>query len=134
MSEQLEPSVDFNYDEVDRGNPLAAVISEADENAFRIAAIESRDFYMKIFMAIQDYRGDKAFAFDCACFALGWLDLARAKTQDDIAKRHKCERANVNRLIVKIQSRVKIPPTVGQRAEDVRNKFSQIRKGQLKKI
>ena len=127
-----EPAVNFDYDEIDRGNPLAAIIHEPDSEAFRVAAVESKDFFRRLWMVVQDYRGDKALANDCAMFAVGWFDLARAHSQEEIAVRHQCERANVNRLVIKIQKLLGIPPMIGQRCDSARRKFSAIRKQQLK--
>ena len=125
-------SVDFDYDAADRGNPLAAVVHEDDFSAYRDAARKSMDFYRRVFMVIQDFRGDKAFANDCAMLALGWFDLARARTQQELANRHMCERANVNRLVNKFQALLDITPLIGQRTETSRAKFSEARKKQLK--
>lgn len=124
-------SVDFDYDAIDRGNPLAAVLHE-DDGAYREAARQSMDFYRRVFMVIQDFRGDKSFANDCAMLALGWFDLARARTQQELAVRYKCERANVNRLVNKFQALLSITPCIGQRTETSRAKFSEARKKQLK--
>ena len=126
MSENIEPSTEFPYHELDG----AASNDEAAE-IFRQAARTSLDFYRRVFMSIQDYRGDKAFALDCAMLALGWHDLARAYTQMEIANRHGDTRANANRLVLKIQKAVGVPPLPGQRSEKSRQKFSEERKQQL---
>lgn len=119
-------TVDFPFHELDDEQAIEAAA------IFRQAAAASMDFYRRLFMSIQDYRGDKAFAIDCAMLALGWHDLARAFTQQEIARRHKCDKANVNRLVNKIQTLVGVPPLNGQRSNQAREKFSSIRKQQLK--
>lgn len=119
-------TVDFDYAAIDGEESVDAA------EAYRQAAREALDFYRRVFMCLQDYRGDKAFANDCAMLALGWNDLARAKTQEELSRRHKCERANVARMVNKIQALVGIPPMAGQRCMAARAKFSQARKQQLK--
>lgn len=126
MAEELA-KVDFPYESIDK----EPTVEEAAE-IFREAARTAMDFYRTVFMRIVDFKGDKNFALDCAMLALGWYDLARAYTQEDIAKRYKCERANVNRLVNKIQKNVGIPPMDGQRGQSAREKFSTARKKQLK--
>lgn len=125
-------SVDFPYDEIDRGNPLAAIIGEDDVDAYREASRRQMDFLRRVIMAVQDYRGDKVFALDCACLALGFHALARAKTQEELASRHNCTKANVNRTVNAIQFAVGIEPLPGQRSAESRRKFSEVRKQQLK--
>jgi hypothetical protein len=124
---EIEPSTDFPYNEIDGAPPQ----DEAAE-AFRQAARAAMDFYRRVFMSIQDYRGDKAMAMDCAMLALGWCDLAKAHTQEEVARRHKCERATINRLVIKMQNMVGVPPLPGQRGAASRQKFSNVRKQQLK--
>ena len=128
-------SVNFNYDEIDRGNPLAAIINEDEVGeAYREASRRQLDFLRRVIMAIQDYRGDKAFAIDCACLALGFHALARAKTQEELAQRHACTKANVNRAVNSIQFAIGIEPLPGQRCKEARGKFSEVRKQQLKPL
>lgn len=109
-------------------NAGSSIIDDAFSSAYLVAF----NFYKGIFQRIKRYRGDKAFAFDCAMLALGWEDLAKAKTQEDIAKRYNCGRANVAREVKSIQCAENIPPMAGQRNEAARAKFSQARKLQLK--
>ncbi len=120
-------SVDFPYDEID-----GEIKEDVDE--YREAAKKQMDFLKRVFMVIQDYRGDKEFTLDCACLALGFLALARAKTQEEIAVRYKCTRANVSNVVNSIQSALGIDPLPWQRNKDIRRKFSDTRKGQLKKL
>lgn len=117
-------SVDFPYDEIDGVEP--------EQDAFREAAHKSLDFIRKLIMAMQDYRGDKAFALDCACLALGFHDLCRSKTQTELAARHACHKANVAQCVKHIQFALSVEPMPGQHSKETRDKQSAKRKEQLK--
>ena len=87
-----------------------------------------------IFAVIQDFRGAKGFAVDCACLAMGRTHLLGAhNTQVLLAKKWNCSKENVRKLVDKFQELNGIMPMPGQRAEAGRENMSRQRKGQLKK-
>src|SRR6185312_17473923 len=79
------------------------------------AAVVAQRFYRNLMLAVKAYKGPRAFALDCACLALGWTDILGLKTQQELADKWRCEKANVNKCMKHIQDMCGIPPTAEQR-------------------
>lgn len=118
-------------------NPLTEIASIATEivrgNPYRQAAIQAKDFFKRSAMEILSF-GPQTIEFECWVFACGWTDLLPGiKTATDLAKKWNCTDANIGKIVNRIQSHLDIPPMPGQRCDEARKKFSDVRKGQLQK-
>ena len=130
MIEDIEP-----LDEMDRGNPLAAIIDDQTPvNIFREVASRAHDFFMNGARIVKEYKGDRGFAFDCWMLALGWYPILGVRDQTELAAKWRCKKANVSKLVKKIQSDgfLNLPPAPGQRSLAGCKTMKQSRKEQLK--
>lgn len=90
----LEPATDFPYDEVDRGNPLAAELERPD--AYREAALNWQKF---------DDRQDgilvslKILQVDCLLFVKQKFSLIGTDDQVELARRYNCKKQNVSKYV-----------------------------------
>ncbi len=122
--------------------PLDAIMDDEDALAadstaqrlsdYREAAEKATDFFRRLVMSVMAFKGNKAFALDCACLALNWTDIIGCDSQVKLADRWKCKKENVRKLMAHIQKLTGAPPTPNQRSEDGRKKMSNKRRGQLK--
>lgn len=97
-----------------------------------VAAVRAQKFYRDWALAIKSFKGPRSFAFDCACFALGWKDIVGCQTQIALATKWRCTKANVEKCLGAIQQLCGIPETAEQRDKVSRKKMSVRRKGQLR--
>lgn len=95
------------------------------------AAVQALKFYRNWAMAVLSYKGPGLFALDCACYAVGWRDITGCQTQQQLADKWHCTKANVEKCVGAIQQICGIPKMVGQRSEEACGKMSKARKGQL---
>lgn len=127
---QTEP-----LDECDRENPLSAIVEETDDlNHYREVAGRALDFFRNAAVIIKEYKGDRAFAFDCWLLAMGWYEILGVRDQTALAAKWSCEKANVSKLVKRLQGPgyLNLPPGPGQRDLNACNKFRKIRKEQCK--
>lgn len=119
----------------DRGNPEEAIVTGASgeevENAYREASIAFYDFFRKCMMEMLSTKR-QTLELECMCLALGWVDLLPGiKTAVDLAKKWQCTKANVVKIVNRMQSHLDLPPMIGQRSKEARECFRTIRKSQL---
>ena len=121
-------------DDCDRGNPLAAILDDPEPvNEFREASVRALAFFKSCALVLKEYKGDRDFAVDCWCLAMGWFDVIGVDDQTRLAARWKCKKANVSKLVKKMQGcgRLNLPPTPGQRSADGCKNMAITRKKQL---
>jgi hypothetical protein len=105
-----------------------ALLDGETVNAYREAAIELRGNLRRAAIALQECK-NKDLAFDCWLFSLGEYGLVGCHEEIDLARRHRCGKANVSRL-VKILERCLGLKSALRSAEAVNNMRNE-RKGQL---
>ena len=106
-------------DEPDRSNPLTAELEEAiPPNIYREVASISFDFFKSCARTIKEFKGDRAFAFDCWLLAMGWYPILGVRDQVALAAKWGCSKANVTKLVKKFQGPgfLNLPPMPGQRS------------------
>ncbi len=133
MTENPESNEDF----IDRGDPVEAILQEAQPaeehvNIYREAAADANAFYKRSAMEILR-TGPQTYVFECWILAMGWPDLLEGvKTAVDLAKKWNVTRASVVKIVNRMQGSLDLPPMPGQRSEESREKFKGVREGQLK--
>jgi hypothetical protein len=120
---QLEEIDDIEETDVDSENP---------RNEYREAAERAYDFFRCWAMVVKEFKGQRAFAFDCGLLALGWTEILGCDSQVELAARWKCEREMVRKLVNRIQRMTGAPPLSSQRSESGKNKMWKARRKQLK--
>lgn len=81
-------------------------------------------------MAYLKEAANKAMAIDVVICSLG-LSLNNGESGEQIAQRFGVTRAAISKEQLKLQRALGLPPTIGQKSEESRAKFSESRKGQL---
>jgi hypothetical protein len=137
-SDSLDSSA-LTDDPFDRSNPIVAVLTEASDdptetavNEYRLAGMRALEFCRSSAMLIKCYRGNTAFAFDCWLLAMGWFDILGVQDQVSLAARWHCERANVGKVVKKMQARLGLSPVPGQRRLEGCQHMRARRQAQLK--
>lgn len=130
-----EPDEITSLDEIDRGNPLAAVMDEDEpgNSEYRDEAIACLNgFELRFARQLVRLR---FLATDCLLFANHYGHLIGCYSQTDIVKRHKGDpsaKANVNKWVKSFQRQIRLPDLVGQRDATGRRNIYKARKSQLK--
>ncbi len=105
---------------------------DARRHVYREAAIRAKQYFDRVFAFIAAYDGSKSFAFDCACLGMGQGDLISCHSHVELGERYHKTKAAVTKCVKQFQDLTGTPPMPGQRSEAAREKFSRVRKGQLR--
>lgn len=108
-------------------------------SADRIASLQAFEFLKKVIMTNMQFHGKPAMIRDITAFALRMEHLIPPlsngkpiQSQQDLADRWRCKKANIAKTLKWLQERCGIPPRPDQRTEDARAAMAASRKNQLK--
>jgi hypothetical protein len=114
---------------------------DAADRAFKDASRIGLEHIQNVLSRLHKFKGDGHFAITCAMVAHGMWSLLTERDQVEIANRFargaatgQMSRANVCKMIGRIQERLDLPPTLGQRSAVGCANMSKQRKGQLKGV
>lgn len=121
-------------DEIDENEPIMDEQDAARADyrlGYRDAGKTFLAFLGDLYNVRQIYGVSSDFFLACLMAAIGRWDLLHPdRSQVDLAARYGCTKANVNKLVIDIQTRLKLP---SQRSEAGRLEMSEKRKKGLKK-
>ena len=112
---------------------------DAADRAYKDASRIGLEHIQNLLSHMHKFKGDGHFVITCAMAAHGQWSLLSERDQVAIANRFaqgaptgKMSRANVCKMIGRIQTRLGLPPTLGQRSAEGCANMSESRNGQLK--
>lgn len=119
----------------DTETELHATDEPESVNHLREFAIERIDEVMKRAFRIVRHSRNKDMTIDCMALAFGWHGEVSACNSTDLAKVHRCTKANVNKFVNQFRDVLptgfaSIEAMPGQRSDAARKKFTLIRKEQ----
>lgn len=103
--------------------------SDVERAAYREAASKHLRVLTTVMAYLLDAKNPK-LAIAIACSALG-LSLNQGKSGEQIAQEHGVTRAEISKYQLRLQRALGLPPALGQKSQESRQRYSETRKGQL---
>lgn len=100
-------------------------------SAEREAALKYWRMFWNTLAIVRTWKVPLAMLLDCIMLAGGQYDAVRARTNMDLATRHKVTDADISKLVKRIQKRLGFPPLAGQRSLNGCDNMHSARKKQL---
>lgn len=107
-------------------------LKDAVHQARRETAQRATEYIYGLINCLLKFKGDARLAIKSVAAAHGMWATLKERDQSEIADHYGCTRANVNKLVTTIQGRLQLPPMLGQRPMEGREKMRTTRKKQLK--
>jgi hypothetical protein len=132
-----EPFVDFDFDSLDRGNPLVAELTEAanPNKQYREASKFFLEELSRIISFVAAYEHPR-FAVYVIADAMGMVQITGNRTMDEIGAALGVTKAAVSKCVKQVQRRFGktiegIRPKIGQKSEQACRTYSENRKRKL---
>src|SRR5688572_13285308 len=124
IEDDSESTVAVGSDDLSRNGHHEPVVMDeedalkvAEQSAYREAAGRWYQWQKGLYASVLGYKSNKLFALECAIAAQGMWEVLGVKDFSELARRWSCTKANVAKLVKKLQKANGMPPAPGQREE-----------------